>query len=110
MDAAQIQELLDAAKPKVIQSLQEELTRSITYDVRSRAATEVSDHVTAWVKENIIPEVTAALIESKEGLISLGVQIAPKLVDVLTASFIEGVSEKLKNSWERRKIFESMVN
>lgn len=75
MNTEEMNALLDAAKPAIIESLKQELTRGITYDVKQAAMEEVKKTVIAWVTAEVIPEVVKSLVESREGLISVG----PKL-------------------------------
>lgn len=103
-------ELLEAAKPAVIESLKKELTQGITYEARNEMSKMVQKHVTDWVKENIIPEITKTLIESKEGMISLGVKLAPVIVDEMVKSATETIKKNLESSWSRKEIFGKLLS
>jgi hypothetical protein len=106
----QINELLEQAKPSVIESLKNDLRAQISWDTKNTAGELVRKHVTEWVQEQILPEVTKQLIESKESLVSLGVCIAPALMEALTKAFTDAVSESLKSSWQRKKVFDALLN
>lgn len=103
-------ELLDAAKPGIIESLKNELTRSITYDVKQAAMEEVKKTVVAWVTAEIIPDVVKSLVEYREGLISIGPKVGAAIVDEISKSMILTASENLKQSWNRKVIFEKLFN
>lgn len=106
----QINELLESAKPSIIESIKNDLKQSISYEMKQVCAQQVKQHTEAWIKENVIPEITAALVEGKDGLISAGVKLAPAIMDEITKSMTAAVSEKLKSSWERKKIFGAMFD
>jgi len=104
----QINELLEAAKPSIIEGFKTEIKHSITWEVKNKAAQLVADATEVWIKENVIPEIVKELSESKSGLIAIGAKLGPAMVEVLTQNLIAAVSEKMGKSWERNKIFEAM--
>lgn len=110
MTSKQINELLEAAKPAVIESLKKELTYAVTQEAKAAAVDQIKEHTLAWVKEHIIPECTKALIENKDGMIAIAVGLGPALVDEVVKGMTLALSEKLKSSWERKKIFNSMFD
>lgn len=101
-------ELVELALPSVLDGLKQELTRTIDWQVKERAAKLVGDHVETWIKENILPEITSILIESKEGLIQLGAKVGPALVEEMTAALLAQFKKNLEQSWDREKIFSAM--
>jgi len=105
----QIQEMLEAAKPSIIESIKADVKQSISWEVKEQCAKQVRVHVEKWVIENIIPEITAALVESKVGLISIGASLGPAIVDTVVQSMTKEIGEKLSKSWERKKIFDALV-
>lgn len=109
LSAEQIAEMLEAAKPSIIESIKADVKQSISWEVKETCAKEVRTHVEAWIKENVLPEVTAALVESKEGLIAIGVKLGPAVVDAVVIEMTKSVAEKLSKSWERKKIFEALI-
>ena len=109
MEAKEIQEMLEAAKPSVIESLKKQLADSVSYEVKSETCTLIREHVQTWVKENVLPEVTKAMIESKEGMISTGVALAPAMVDEIVKAMTLSISENMKTSWDRKKLFDALL-
>lgn len=101
-------ELVEMALPSVLDGLKAEIRQTIDWKVKEQAGNLVAAHVTEWMKENILPDLTQQLIESKEGLMKLGAALAPKMVEMLTASLLSELKEKLEKGWERNKIFEAM--
>ncbi len=104
----EINKLLDAAKPRVIESLQEEISKTISYNVLAQARETISKHVADWVVANVVPDITKQLIESRDGLISVGAKVAEQLADELVKGMTEQISENLKHSWTRREILEKL--
>jgi hypothetical protein len=110
MSPEQIEELLEAAKPAVIESLKKELSYAVTHEAKAVAVEHIKEHTIAWVKEHIIPECTKALIENKDGMIAIATTLGPAIVDEVVKGMTLALSEKLKSSWERKKIFGSMFD
>lgn len=108
MTQEQINELLESAKPSIIEALKKEITAGISYEAKAVVQQEIKEAVTEWVKENIIPSVVSQLAESKEGIISVAVQLAPMMVDEINKGLISALSKKMESSWERKKIFDAM--
>lgn len=110
MKQDQLNELLEAAKPSIIEALKKEITAGISYESKAVVQKEVQEAVTEWVKENIIPVVISRLVESKDGIISVAVALAPAMVDEINKGLIGALSKKMESSWERKKIFDAMFN
>lgn len=109
MTTEQMQELLEAAKPSVIESLKRELTQSISWEVKAKAGELIRLHTEEWIKAHILPEITKSMIESKEGMIAIGVKLAPAIVDEITKAMIAAVAKNMTDSWSRKKFFESLL-
>ena len=105
-----VQELLEAATPSIIEGLKEEVKRSIIWQVKDDAAKLVSEQVQTWVKENILPEVVKQLVESKEGLMQISAQLAPKLAETMVTSLAESFKENMESSYKRRDMFTKMFD
>ena len=106
--AEQINEMLEAAKPSIVEGFKKEITNSITWEVKNAASRLIAAETEKWIKENIIPEIIKDLVESKEGFIKLGSTLAPAMIEVLTKSLIDSLKEKMEKSWDRNKVFEAM--
>ncbi len=102
-------ELLEAAKPSIIEGLKKELSQSISWEAKQTMQKQVVEHVSAWVQENVLPEITAQLVESREGIISVGPEMARLLVEQLAQGFADTIAKKMESSWERKKIFEALI-
>lgn len=105
----QIEKIINSALPEIKKSMVNDVKNAISWDVKEEAAKAVSDHVMEYVTKEIIPEITNQLVESKEGLISLGTKVAPMLVETIAIELCNTLKKKLEQSWERKKIFESLL-
>lgn len=104
----QIEKLLEDAKPQVIESLKKELLSTISWEAQNECAKVIREHVHEWLLENVIPDITKSLIESKDSLISLGVNVAPAVCEKLAEAMTTQISEKLNSDWKRREILETL--
>ena len=66
------------------------------------------DHVQEWVKENVLPDVTAILTTGKVSLVNTAASAAESMCEELSKSMAASLKEKLEKSWDRKKIFEAM--
>jgi hypothetical protein len=108
MNSKEIQSLLEAAKPSIINSLKEELIRSLDYNVKQKAIEEISKFVVDWIKEEVLPEVKKELVESKESLISIGIKSAPEISNLIASELTKALKANLEQSWTRKKILENL--
>lgn len=108
MNPDEIERLMEAAKPSIIESLKQELTKHISWDVKNAAAKLIGDHITQWIKDNVIPDVTEQLVAGKNGFLAIAGTLGPAIVEEVVKSMTLALSEKMKSSWERKKIFEAM--
>jgi len=106
--AEQINEMLEAAKPSIIEGFKKEIANNISYEVKSAASRVIIEETTKWVKENIIPEVVKSLVESKEGLIAVGAKLAPQMVESLVEGALKDFKKNIESSYSRNKIMEAM--
>ena len=106
--AEQINEILEAAKPSIIEGFKQEIKSSISWNVKNEAAKIVSEETAKWVKEHIVPEIIKQLIESKEGLIAVSGKLAPLMVEGLVSAMANEFKKKMENSWDRTKVFEAI--
>ena len=103
-----VQELLDAAKPAVVERLKQDLVNAVTWEVKEHATAAIRDHVKAWVIDNVLPEVTEILIGSRDGLVSAAAKLAPALVNAMVEQMTADAVKNLSQSWTRRDLFEKL--
>lgn len=104
----QVQEMLEAAKPSMIEGLKQQLSQSITYEMREAFTKNIREHVTVWMQENVLPEITAQLVESKDGLIAVGVDLGQGLNKLMVDALLEDFKKNLESSYKRKTIYEAM--
>lgn len=104
----QVDALLKDAAPQVTSALISELKTCLDWNLKETAAELVRDHTTAWINENVLPEITAALVESKDGLVSLGLKVAEGAVQVTADALVQAIRKNLENNWDRKKIVEAL--
>jgi len=108
LNVEQTKEIIDRHLPSILDGLKDELRQTIAWDVKQAATAQVSKFVVEWVQEHVIPEVAKQLVESKDGLISLGGKLGQETVDAVTAAMTAQLTETLKNSWSRKGVFEAL--
>jgi len=102
------EEMLKQAIPKVIESLREELTRSVSWEVKNKAIQTVQDFVVEWVKTNILPEVGNELVGMKDELVEEGKRSVSTMVTEVSNALGEHLRKQLEQSWTRGQIFKAM--
>ena len=106
------QEMIEQATQGAVKSVREQLVRDLTtaidYDIRHAIAEQISAHVSTWIAENILPDITAGLVEGKPGLVALGSEITHTVMQKLTERMVEDVTKTIDQSWTRRKIYEAL--
>ena len=102
-----IEQLVQQSLPSMLEGLKDEIKTALIRKIEWDCTNQISKTVSDWVTENVIPEIVKELNESKEGLISVGVNLAPVMVEALTANMLESFKKKLESSYDRNKIYEA---
>jgi uncharacterized protein with von Willebrand factor type A (vWA) domain len=111
MDEKQfVDEALKSAIPTVIESLKDELKKSVTYEVRSAAEKVVVEYVTDWMKEHLLPEIGEMLATMSEPLRKSTKLLAEDFADTLAENLIAQMQKNMEDSWTRKKIFEALLD
>ena len=106
----EIAKLLDEAKPSIVAGLKADILGQISWDVKNAVGGLVKEHVEQWVKENILPDITRGLIESKAGMVAVGVQLGPEVAKVMVASLLDSLKKTMEQSYRRTSVFKSMFD
>lgn len=101
-------QMLSEAMPDIVASFKKQITDGVSWSVLEAARTECSKFVLEWVNVNVLPEIEKSLVESKDGLAAMGAKLGENVVGLLAESLTDQVKDRLSNSWERSKIFESL--
>ena len=110
LSQAQLNELLEQVKPSIVEGFKKEIQSSLTYNVMQQVSTVIRGHVDQWLKENVIPDITAFLVENKEGIIKVAPALADKMCEQLTVALTTEMAARLQNQWSRKKIFQAMLS
>lgn len=108
LNEQEMKEMIDAAKPGIIEKLKKDIVDGISYEVKNAAAESIRKFVEVWVNEEIIPSLKKSLFESKDGLISVGEKMTGGIVKAVVESLTLATIDKLKNSWTRQAIVKAM--
>jgi hypothetical protein len=103
-----VQKLLEDSLPSMMEGFRAEIKSSVNWQVKDTVGKLVTDHVIEWVSANVLPEITAALVESKESIVSTGAALGPQVVTILTEGLLENLKKNLENSWKRDKVMEAL--
>ena len=106
----QLNDMLEAAKPSIIEGFKKDIQESINWEVRQTAASLIRREVETWISKNIIPEIHRQLVESKNGFLKLGTKLGEGLVEVLIENLLIVFKDNLQTGYKRRDIFKSMFN
>ena len=104
----QIDAMLEAARPSIIEGFKKEIQDSITWEVKKKASEIVGAETEKWLRAEIVPEIVKELVESKQGLIAVGAKLAPAIVEELVKGMADTFKKKMEQSWDRTKIFEAI--
>ena len=106
------QEMIEQATQGAVKSVREQLVRDLTaaidYDIRQSIADQISAHVSTWIEENVLPDITTGLVEGKPGLVVLGKDLAHTVVQEVASKMTDDVKKRVDDSWTRRKIYEAL--
>lgn len=104
MDEASLKEFLEANAESIKATVKEAAINKLLEQHRWNISEQISTVVNAFVKDQVIPEVTAALAENKgmivEAAISAVANIGKDLSEALTLS----AAKNVKDDWKRKDI------
>jgi hypothetical protein len=106
----QVQTIAAEVLPNVLAGLRREIQESALYQAKEIAKREVAAAVEAFVKAEVVPDIHAALIESKDGLVSIAPALAESMCKGLADSLHAALVKKLETSWDRKKLFEALLS
>ena len=104
----QIEQAVQDSLPSILRGLKEQLEEKAIQEAGQVVSGIVRGVVQEWVKEQIIPVLTATLVEHKEGIIAVAPKLASMTTELLVEAMIVDLKKSLENSWDRRKILKAM--
>ena len=105
----QIQNLIEKSMPDIKKSVVENVASRMSWTVSELLATQVKEFVTAWVKENILPDLATYLLTNKDMLSGVAKETAPKVAQLFGEAMADSIKKNLESSYNRQKIFEAML-
>lgn len=102
------EKLVEEAKPAILNAFKEEVTKSISWEMKSKATELIRAAIEDWVKAEILPTLAEHLIASKDGLLSVAKKAADEVSDEIVKGLVASVKEKMANSWNRKAVFEAL--
>ena len=103
-------QMVEEAKPAIMAAFKDEVTKSISWEMRNKAIELIRADIEAWVKKEILPEVADHLAASKDGILSVAKKATDEISGELAKSMCETLTEKLSNSWSKRAVFEALFS
>ena len=104
--ASIIEEAMVHIKEAVIDSA----TRQATYTASDAIQREVNEVVSTFMREHIAPDITAALLGSKETIVKAAVLSAESMAENLAKAMTASLAENLADSYSRNKIIEALFD
>lgn len=105
----QINQAVSEAMPDILAGLKREISENAIATAKQAALIAVQAAVTKWINENLVPDIIATLVESKDGLIASAPLLAQSVNAAMIEAFTDTVKKKLETSWERKKLFEALL-
>ncbi len=104
----QLQKALNDSLPSVLEGIKESFKNQAIREAQNKMSSLVAKTVEDFIAKEIIPEINLFLIENKDGMLGMVPKFSSELTTLIHDSMIKELKNKLENSWERQKIFESM--
>lgn len=104
-----VQQILTEQAPSILAGLKEEISSAAIRQSQYIIEEEIGQHVRDWIKAEVLPELTKQLVESKDGLVSIGTKAAPLMCEQLANSLCEGLKKNLETSYSRKRLFEAFL-
>lgn len=104
-----VNQLMEAARAEVTQSVVEDVKRRLSYTVSSQLAEEIAPVIREFVKKEIVPELQAQLFEQKGVVLAGAVQAAALIGQGVADKLVKQATDALANSYSRTKIIEAIM-
>ena len=108
-DKTVVDAMFKEAIPSVVESLKKELTANISWEAKEVAMQTIREYVVDFVKKEILPTIGEILLDEKEGMTAFGKPLSDTMSKGLADSLAAAFQENMKNSWQRKKIFEALL-
>lgn len=104
----QIASILEEAKPDIIKGLRDEAVRQAHWEMNPVVSKLINDEIVTFMTTEIIPEVRMALVDGKDGLLSVAIAAANQVAVDLATALTKDLQAKLEQSYKREQIFKAL--
>jgi vacuolar-type H+-ATPase subunit C/Vma6 len=104
-----LKSIMESATEQLKSQLKDQLVNKVQWQIDLTAENLIKTHITDWMKENVLPEVTAILRDQKVGLVNAAASAAPKMAEVLSERMVTSFQNNLEG-YRGREIFSKMFD
>ncbi len=102
--------LIAAALPEIQKTLIADVKQEIVRQLNYSMATVIRYAVDEFMKEHIVPEIKAQLLDSKAGILKATCDAASEISGLIQKAVVEQVAEKLSDKYSRQGILKVLFN
>jgi TRAP-type mannitol/chloroaromatic compound transport system substrate-binding protein len=106
----QVKEIVAGAIEQIKESVIQEATREVTWQVKSTVATEVNKIVGEFVRTEIAPSIIIELKEKKSIIINAAIASSQEMAKIIAESMTKKLAENLGTSYKASKILKEMFD
>jgi len=104
-----VEKALETAIPEVIESLKTQLVASLDYKITEAAKEQITEYVTGWIKETLIPCIGDRLVKLSESFENQAEEFCDQLAKTFFTAVTERINGRLKDQYNRGKIFDALL-
>jgi F0F1-type ATP synthase membrane subunit b/b' len=109
LDDKVIQQLKTEVAQNVIANLKSRLTDSISQAVHTALYETIYKEVLDFMNKQIKPTVQGYLMDHKDGVLKIGISAVDGITSKLSEVIQEHLKDKLKSSYDRKKLIEAIL-
>lgn len=102
-----LKSIMESATEQLKEQLKSQLVTKIQWQIDDTAENLIKTHITEWMKENVLPDVTAILQDQKVGLVNAVSSAAPQMAEALANKMVASFQKNLEG-YRGRDIFSRM--
>ena len=104
----EIAKILDDAKDELRANLVEDMKNQMKSSVEYTLGAELRKVVAEYVKDEIVPDLKARLIDDKPIILKAAINSANEVGEILSKALVEDMKEKLGKDYTRRNILNAI--
>ena len=105
-----IESVLENSAAEIQRAAATELQQQVISAIKWNMSDQINKYAQTFFEENILPDIKAALHEDKELIISSAMEGIKGIGEEVGNALKTQAAEKIKNSWNVRKISEALFN